>query len=361
MAELNPATSTFINYVYFGGDRVARRDGITGPISYYFSDHLKTASVVTDSTGNNIEAESDYYPWGGELQFVNNDSNHYKFTGKERDSESGLDYFGARYYSNGLGRFISADWSATPIPVPYADFGDPQSLNLYSYVRNIPTIRIDADGHCDWCHDVMDAIAGSAYNFFAGARSWSNAYHSVSRPGGDAEAAETGAGSTPDKVWTPANVTQQEVGNGTTAVLVAASSMDGGEFGEGEGTFPRGGTPTEEISQSTTVSKEVPESIPAGPSPRPTAAQQRAINEMGDVHGCHTCGTKSPGTKSGNWVGDHQPETALKASGQAQVYKPQCLQCSRRQGGLVRAKQAKAQAAVRATAQAAENARKDHK
>jgi RHS repeat-associated protein len=115
-------------------------------VFYYFSDHLKTASVVTDSTGN-IKADSDYYPWGGELQFVNNDSNRYKFTGKERDSESGLDYFGARYYSNGLGRWVSADWSAKPVPVPYADFGDPQSLNLYSYVGDSPLGSLDPDGH----------------------------------------------------------------------------------------------------------------------------------------------------------------------------------------------------------------------
>ncbi|HEX3103247.1 MAG TPA: RHS repeat-associated core domain-containing protein, partial [Terriglobales bacterium] len=99
-------------------------------VFYYFSDHLKTASVVTDSAGN-IKAESDYYPWGGELQFVANDSNHYKFTGKERDSETQLDYFGARYYSNGLGRWVSADWSATPVPIPYADLTDPQTLSLY--------------------------------------------------------------------------------------------------------------------------------------------------------------------------------------------------------------------------------------
>jgi RHS repeat-associated protein len=146
MAELNPATSAFTNYVYFDGDRVARRDGTTGPVSYYFSDHLKTATVITDSAGN-ITAESDYYPWGGELQFVNNDSNHYKFTGKERDPESGLDYFGARYYSNGLGRFITRDWAAKAVDVPYAEFSDPQSLNLYSYVRNLPTTKIDSDGH----------------------------------------------------------------------------------------------------------------------------------------------------------------------------------------------------------------------
>jgi hypothetical protein len=47
-----------------------------------------------------------------------------------------------------LGRWVSADWSSAPVPVPYADFGDPQSLNQYGYARNIPTSRIDPDGHC---------------------------------------------------------------------------------------------------------------------------------------------------------------------------------------------------------------------
>jgi RHS repeat-associated protein len=148
VAESDLAGTLKSEYVFFDGERVARRDGATGTggVFYYFSDHLKTASVITDSSGV-IKAESDYYPWGGELQFVNNDSNDYKFTGKKRDVETGLDYFGARYYSNGLGRWVSADWSAAPVPVPYANFGDPQSLNLYGYVRNIPTTGMDADGH----------------------------------------------------------------------------------------------------------------------------------------------------------------------------------------------------------------------
>src|SRR5215470_14360132 len=134
-------------YVFFDGERVARKDFPSNAISYYFSDHLKTASVITDSVGT-IKEDEDYYPWGGELQFVNNDSNHYKFTGKERDSETGLDYFGARYYSNAVARFVSPDWAAKPEAVPYSDLHDPQSLNLYSYVRNIPTSKADVDGHC---------------------------------------------------------------------------------------------------------------------------------------------------------------------------------------------------------------------
>jgi RHS repeat-associated protein len=159
VAESDLAGTLKSEYVFFDGERVARRDGATGAggVFYYFSDHLKTASVITDSAGV-IKAESDYYPWGGELQFVNNDSNDYKFTGKKRDIETGLDYFGARYYSNGLGRWVSADWSAMPVPVPYADFGDPQSLNQYSYVRNLPTTRIDADGHCCAPYELADKV-----------------------------------------------------------------------------------------------------------------------------------------------------------------------------------------------------------
>lgn len=80
-------------------------------------------------------------------------------TQKERDTESGNDYFFARYYTSALGRFSTPDWSAKTDPVPYATFDDPQSLNLYAYVRNNPLVRADADGHCaeDLC--IGEAIA----------------------------------------------------------------------------------------------------------------------------------------------------------------------------------------------------------
>jgi len=70
-------------------------------------------------------------------------------TGKERDAESGNDYFGARYYSSAMGRFMSPDWSVKIEPVPYSKLDDPQSLNLYAYVLNNPLGETDPDGHAD--------------------------------------------------------------------------------------------------------------------------------------------------------------------------------------------------------------------
>ena len=81
----------------------------------------------------------------------------------------------------------------------------------------------------------------------------------------------------------------------------------------------------------------VSDSVPATGPGRPSAAQQAAVNEIGNQTGCHTCGATNPGTKSGNWVADHQPPSALNPSGGKQVLKPQCLQCSRQQGGQVAA------------------------
>jgi len=82
------------------------------------------------------------------------------FTGKERDAESGLDYFHARYLTSDLGRFMTPDWADKPTAVPYAQYGDPQSLNLYTYVLNNPNSGIDEDGHIDWGYleDKFNAI-----------------------------------------------------------------------------------------------------------------------------------------------------------------------------------------------------------
>ena len=64
-----------------------------------------------------------------------------RYTGKERDTESGNDYFGARYYAENDARFMSPDWSAKVEPVPYAKLDNPQSLNLYDYMAGGPGLR----------------------------------------------------------------------------------------------------------------------------------------------------------------------------------------------------------------------------
>jgi hypothetical protein len=57
-----------------------------------------------------------------------------------------------------MGRFLSPDWAAKAEPVPYAKLDNPQSLNLYAYMRNNPLGGVDPDGHCDWCQKAWNKV-----------------------------------------------------------------------------------------------------------------------------------------------------------------------------------------------------------
>ena len=118
------------------------------PTHFYLGDHLGTAQLEFSSGGWPVW-QGQFAPYGQELD-TQTTANHYKFTGKERDTESGLDYFGARYYASNMGRWMSPDWADKPEDVPYSDLADPQSLNLYGYVGNNPLGKADPDGHCPW-------------------------------------------------------------------------------------------------------------------------------------------------------------------------------------------------------------------
>jgi RHS repeat-associated protein len=83
-----------------------------------------------------------------------------RYTGKERDTESGLDYFGARYYASSMGRWMSPDWADKPEAVPYSSLDNPQTLNLYGYVGNNPLSRADADGHVwQWLQKLWNVVS----------------------------------------------------------------------------------------------------------------------------------------------------------------------------------------------------------
>jgi len=121
---------------------------------YILSDHLSSSSILTDSTGTTAQL-SDYKPFGN----INYDNeiidlkNDYKFTGREYDEETNIQYFGARYYDNQLGRFTAID----PLMIDILDakkynkntdeiLANPQELNSYSYVANNPVVYVDPTG-----------------------------------------------------------------------------------------------------------------------------------------------------------------------------------------------------------------------
>ncbi|HYM01279.1 MAG TPA: RHS repeat-associated core domain-containing protein, partial [Blastocatellia bacterium] len=124
--------------------------------SYLTTDHLGSTRVVTDQNGA-VESRHDYLPFGEEIQampdlqatgrssvagYGASDDTTQRFTSKERDTESGLDYFGARYYSSSQGRFSSCD----PNAVTKENFVNPQRWNLYVYVNNNPLASRDPNG-----------------------------------------------------------------------------------------------------------------------------------------------------------------------------------------------------------------------
>lgn len=65
---------------------------------------------------------------------------------------------------------------------------------------------------------------------------------------------------------------------------------------------------------------------------RPTIAQRRELDRIGRENGCHWCGTRNPGTKNGHFVGDHQAPRSVE---NPTFYYPQCVGCSRSQGGML--------------------------
>ena len=108
-------------------------DDTTPAVKFHLGDHLGSSNVVIDEAGNWLNRE-EYTPYG-ETSFGSFARKRYRFTGKERDEESGLCYFGARYYSPWCIRWMGCD------PAGTAD-----TMNLYTFVQNNPVGREDPSG-----------------------------------------------------------------------------------------------------------------------------------------------------------------------------------------------------------------------
>jgi RHS repeat-associated protein len=197
LSETDAAGNTQNDYIFFGGKRVAMVPA-SGSALFYAADTLGSSRVIVQSNGT-LCYDADFVPFGAERAYTNTCVQNYKFEGKERDTETGNDDFGARSYSWRFGRWLSSDWSALPVPVPYANLTNPQTLNLYSMVADDPESFADLDGH--------DADAG---DMGSNSEAASGSGTASATP---AQTASTAAAATTTATQTPAQNTSNQQSN----------------------------------------------------------------------------------------------------------------------------------------------------
>lgn len=153
------AGSVVTTFVYDAAGHLAAEYGGTvsssAGVRYVAADHLGSTRLLMKADGT-VDASYDYLPFGQELGGIAG-GNSVKFTGKERDVETGLDYFGARYFSGAQGRFTSPD---EPLLDQHPE--DPQSWNLYTYARNNPLRYVDPTGQAVCSYSSGSAPEGGA-------------------------------------------------------------------------------------------------------------------------------------------------------------------------------------------------------
>lgn len=150
VTEINASGQWVHSNVYSDGRLLATYDA--NGTHFHLSDALGTRRVQANVSG---VTEGSYfnYPFGDGLVVQGGDATEHHFTGKERDTESGNDYFSARYYASSMGRFMSPD----PLPWIHWQHGDdqkkfdsyianPQDFDMYAYVNNNPLSKTDPTG-----------------------------------------------------------------------------------------------------------------------------------------------------------------------------------------------------------------------
>jgi len=137
--EIDPS-GVVTKYIRIGVETFAAKKGNNK--LFYHNDHLGSVNVITDINGSQGQL-NEYDPWGGVAKTVGIADPTHRFNGKELDPESGLYYYGGRYYDPEISRFISPDPFVQTIE-------NPQNLNRYAYVLNNPQNYIDPSGYFFW-------------------------------------------------------------------------------------------------------------------------------------------------------------------------------------------------------------------
>jgi len=125
ISELNSSGALERSHVYANGQLLATY--VNGMPEFPFGDWLGTKRVIADASGAAPGTCTSLF-FGDLLSCTNASVSGHHFTGQIHDQETDNDYFGARYYSNITGRFLSPDWSSDPDTIPYAEFENPPTL-----------------------------------------------------------------------------------------------------------------------------------------------------------------------------------------------------------------------------------------
>jgi len=266
----------------------------TGQMLVYMPDQLGSVRDVIDASMGNLVQSYDYSPYGTVTRSNGSTPTDFQFAWLFHHAASGLNFATYRVQDGNTGRWLNRD--------PIREAG---GLNLYSYVGAETITWSDWLGLGEF--DEEPPLVGPGSHPPLGHIPEPYEHGPYFLPHIEVPLGPSGVGPLLGKVCPPKPA---EVTTG------AGAGAKGPSIPVSVGKGPYAGP-----------------SVPAGPSSRPTAEQQSQINQIGV---CHTCGTTDPGTKSGNFIGDHQDPTALNQPGKPQVYLPQCLTCSQSQGGRVR-------------------------
>lgn len=154
-------------HIYLGNQKIATTDN--EDLYFPISDHLNSHTIVTDQSGEVVES-NDYGDFGNIIHSNSTIDNDYKYTGKELDTGTGLQYFGQRYYDSNISQFISID--PLLVNLPYDLLADPQKLNSYSYVYNNPIKYIDPTGESGQLTIYSNVSNRDSSDYVAGGHSW---------------------------------------------------------------------------------------------------------------------------------------------------------------------------------------------
>jgi RHS repeat-associated protein len=147
LAEYDHNGNCVRDYIYAGNRLIAEYKPQTNEYYYYMTDQINSTRIITNDSGNVVFSEA-AGPYGDvQKTWTNTYDPKLKFSGKEREGYSDLDYFGARYYDHKSYRFNSVDPIISKLEALY----NPQLWNLYAYCRNNPITFMDPDGRDTIC------------------------------------------------------------------------------------------------------------------------------------------------------------------------------------------------------------------